>query len=55
MTPKDKLTRDVKPTAKPRSTRHRSVWEATSPMPDRPALAEDLRAEVCIVGAGIAG
>lgn len=33
----------------------RSVWLATARMPDYPALATDLRTDVCIVGAGIAG
>ena len=32
-----------------------SVWMATSDVPRLPALAEDTRADVCIVGAGIAG
>lgn len=32
-----------------------SVWMATAPAPDRPALDGDRRADVCVVGAGIAG
>src|SRR5438128_2716133 len=32
-----------------------SVWMATAEVPPRPALTQDVRAEVCIVGAGIAG
>src|SRR5215831_7068984 len=32
-----------------------SVWMATEPAPDRPALDGDFRADVCVVGAGIAG
>src|SRR5687767_13778675 len=32
-----------------------SVWMATSPMPEEPALTSDAHADVCIVGAGIAG
>src|SRR6267143_1193550 len=32
-----------------------SVWMATAEMPSRAALKEDTRANVCIVGAGIAG
>ena len=32
-----------------------SVWMATAAMPEEPALGSDERADVCIVGAGIAG
>jgi glycine/D-amino acid oxidase-like deaminating enzyme/nitrite reductase/ring-hydroxylating ferredoxin subunit len=32
-----------------------SVWAATAKVPSYPALAQDTRADVCIVGAGIAG
>lgn len=32
-----------------------SVWAATSELPECPHLAEDVQADVCIVGAGIAG
>jgi len=32
-----------------------SIWVATSEIPSRSPLAEDARAQVCIVGAGIAG
>lgn len=38
---------------KPENTR--SSWMATVEMPDYPALAEDVRADVCVIGAGIAG
>jgi glycine/D-amino acid oxidase-like deaminating enzyme/nitrite reductase/ring-hydroxylating ferredoxin subunit len=33
----------------------KSVWMATERLPAQPALAEDTSADVCIVGAGIAG
>lgn len=40
----------------PRSTeRSRSLWEATIDRPDLPTLAEDTRADVVVIGAGIAG
>src|SRR5688572_20063138 len=32
-----------------------SVWMATATMPEEPSLESDSRADVCIVGAGIAG
>src|SRR5881398_2457325 len=32
-----------------------SLWMETSAVPDYPALASDTHADVCIVGAGIAG
>jgi glycine/D-amino acid oxidase-like deaminating enzyme len=32
-----------------------SIWMDTAHVPQRHELAEDLRAEVCVVGAGIAG
>src|SRR5438876_6346763 len=32
-----------------------SLWMATAPVPEQPALTEDLRADVCVIGAGIAG
>src|SRR5688500_1550295 len=32
-----------------------SVWAATADMPQYPPLAEDTEADVCVVGAGIAG
>jgi glycine/D-amino acid oxidase-like deaminating enzyme/nitrite reductase/ring-hydroxylating ferredoxin subunit len=32
-----------------------SLWMATARIPSRPSLAEDVSADVCIVGAGIAG
>lgn len=32
-----------------------SIWTATAEIPSRPALAKDISADVCIVGAGIAG
>src|SRR5262245_31229244 len=34
---------------------HTSIWSATAPMPERGPLSDDLHADVCIVGAGIAG
>jgi glycine/D-amino acid oxidase-like deaminating enzyme/nitrite reductase/ring-hydroxylating ferredoxin subunit len=36
-------------------SRHESVWAATAEMPACPALAGNLQADVCVVGAGIAG
>jgi glycine/D-amino acid oxidase-like deaminating enzyme/nitrite reductase/ring-hydroxylating ferredoxin subunit len=32
-----------------------SIWMATTAMPQQPALGEDTAADVCVVGAGIAG
>jgi len=32
-----------------------SLWMATADTPDAPALATDVDADVCVVGAGIAG
>ena len=32
-----------------------SIWMATKAMPSQPTLTEDTRADVCVVGAGIAG
>jgi glycine/D-amino acid oxidase-like deaminating enzyme/nitrite reductase/ring-hydroxylating ferredoxin subunit len=32
-----------------------SVWMGTADVPSRPALAKDITADVCVVGAGIAG
>src|SRR4051794_6854855 len=32
-----------------------SLWMATASVPREPALSEDVHAEVCVVGAGIAG
>jgi glycine/D-amino acid oxidase-like deaminating enzyme len=32
-----------------------SVWLATAEMPGAPPLSRDVRADVCVVGAGIAG
>ena len=32
-----------------------SVWMTTAEFPSRPALASDIAADVCVVGAGIAG
>ena len=34
---------------------HQSVWAATAIPPDFLPLTDDLRVEVCVVGAGIAG
>ncbi|MEX1095679.1 MAG: FAD-dependent oxidoreductase [Planctomycetales bacterium] len=45
-------TRQASPTAQPKS---QSVWAATKRMPGCPKLNEDIHADVCIVGAGIAG
>ncbi|HET9662647.1 MAG TPA: FAD-dependent oxidoreductase, partial [Burkholderiales bacterium] len=36
-------------------SRHESLWPATSQMPVHSPLRRDVRADVCIVGAGIAG
>jgi glycine/D-amino acid oxidase-like deaminating enzyme/nitrite reductase/ring-hydroxylating ferredoxin subunit len=33
----------------------RSIWMATAEVPEYPALMEDIQADVCVVGAGIAG
>ena len=32
-----------------------SIWMATAPLESPPPLTEDLRTEVCVIGAGIAG
>ena len=32
-----------------------SVWMGTADLPSRPALAQDITTDVCVVGAGIAG
>jgi glycine/D-amino acid oxidase-like deaminating enzyme len=32
-----------------------SIWMAEAAIPDRPALGQDVTADVCVVGAGIAG
>ena len=45
----------MKSEAKRESDENRSVWAATVERPTYSPLAEDLRADVCIVGAGIAG
>jgi glycine/D-amino acid oxidase-like deaminating enzyme/nitrite reductase/ring-hydroxylating ferredoxin subunit len=37
------------------SERSQSIWKATAPLLEFPALTEDTRADVCVVGAGIAG
>ncbi len=37
------------------SERSESVWKATVPLPEFSPLTQDLQADVCIVGAGIAG
>jgi glycine/D-amino acid oxidase-like deaminating enzyme/nitrite reductase/ring-hydroxylating ferredoxin subunit len=38
-----------------RSAKKDSVWSATAKMPECPPLAQDVKADVCIVGGGIAG
>jgi glycine/D-amino acid oxidase-like deaminating enzyme/nitrite reductase/ring-hydroxylating ferredoxin subunit len=45
------------PTSAAREGARTTVWEATldAPLPSYPPLAEDLTADVCVVGAGIAG
>ena len=35
--------------------RHQSIWAATTPLPQFSPLEENIHADVCIVGAGIAG
>src|SRR5688572_19520051 len=35
--------------------RHQSVWQAEAKLPPFPPLIEDVRCDVCIVGAGLAG
>src|SRR4051794_613832 len=42
-------------TQQPGSVQTQSIWAATAKLPTYPALDKDTRAEVCIVGAGIAG
>jgi len=37
------------------TVREESIWMATAQMPSYPPLKESVRADVCIVGAGIAG
>jgi glycine/D-amino acid oxidase-like deaminating enzyme/nitrite reductase/ring-hydroxylating ferredoxin subunit len=37
------------------SARDQSLWAATAEMPTHSSLREDVRADVCVVGAGIAG
>src|SRR3954466_12045870 len=37
------------------SGRSTSVWMATADLPDQPGLTQDVQADVCVVGAGIAG
>lgn len=37
------------------SVRNESIWAATAKMPTYSPLRENLEADVCIVGAGIAG
>jgi monoamine oxidase len=32
-----------------------SVWMVTAEIPSRPALTKDISADICVVGAGIAG
>ena len=40
---------------KARAGENRSVWAATVQRPAYPPLTEDVHADVCVVGAGIAG
>ncbi len=40
---------------KPASEQSTSVWMATASVPKQPGLTADARADVCVVGAGIAG
>src|SRR5262245_51981659 len=40
---------------KPETEQSTSVWMATVTIPDVPMLTTDLQADVCIIGAGIAG
>src|SRR3954468_22168748 len=35
--------------------RHQSVWSATAELPECGSLSENLHADVCVIGAGIAG
>ncbi|HWI35985.1 MAG TPA: FAD-binding oxidoreductase, partial [Burkholderiales bacterium] len=35
--------------------RHESVWSATAALPDCAPLRENIHADVCVIGAGIAG
>ena len=37
------------------SERSVSVWETTNPQPEFPALKGEAEADVCVVGAGLAG
>src|SRR5947207_3106119 len=37
------------------SARTTSIWLRTAPVPDMPALETDTVADVCVIGAGIAG
>ncbi|MFL5330091.1 MAG: FAD-dependent oxidoreductase [Gemmataceae bacterium] len=39
----------------PDNTQRTSVWVATAKVPEYPAIAKDEKADVCVVGAGIAG
>jgi glycine/D-amino acid oxidase-like deaminating enzyme/nitrite reductase/ring-hydroxylating ferredoxin subunit len=45
----------MRPAREGREGARPSVWEGTAAVPDYAALAEDLAADVCVVGAGIAG
>ena len=33
----------------------RSIWTSTASLPSFPHLSEDLRAQVCVIGGGLAG
>jgi ribulose 1,5-bisphosphate synthetase/thiazole synthase len=37
------------------TVKNESVWVDTAEMPNYPSLQESIRADICIVGAGIAG
>ena len=39
----------------PTAARHGSIWQATTELPDFPELHQNAAADVCVIGAGIAG
>ena len=49
----EKITMKSEP--KTEAVKNESIWAATAKMPTYPSLMEDTEADVCIVGAGIAG